>query len=64
LSKFAKNLNFKNPNSNALLSPFPNFKIQSEFKDGSKSKVGDLGKLSNFHFWRFSSSYMNLEENG
>jgi hypothetical protein len=47
-----------------FLSPFSNFKIQAEFEDGSKSKVENLGKLSNFRFWRFSSCYMNLEENG
>jgi hypothetical protein len=33
-----------------------------EIEDGSKSKVGDLGKLSNFHFWSFSSCYMILGE--
>jgi hypothetical protein len=34
-----------------------------EFGDDPKSKVGDLEKLNDFRFWRFSSCYANLEEN-
>jgi hypothetical protein len=26
--------------------------MEAEFGDGSISKVGDLGKLSNFYFWK------------
>lgn len=44
-----QNPKFKYP----LLPPLPNFKIQAEFEDDSKSKVGDLGESSNFYFWRF-----------
>jgi hypothetical protein len=34
--------------------------MEAEFGDGSISKVGDLGKLSNFYFGRFLSFYMNF----
>jgi hypothetical protein len=49
--RFEFNSKFKYP----FLAPYSNFKIQAKFEDGSKSKVGDLGKLSNFHSWRFWS---------
>jgi hypothetical protein len=48
----------------SLFALISNFKMEAEFEVGPKSKVGDLGKLSNFHFGSFSSCHMNFGEKG
>ena len=40
--------------------PNPNFKMEAEFENVHLSKVVELEKLSNFYFWRFSTSLENL----
>ena len=40
--------------------PNSNFKMEAEFENVSWSKVVEFEKLSNFHFWIFSSSLENL----
>ena len=40
--------------------PNSNFKMEAEFENIPWSKVVEFEKLSNFHFWRFSTSLENL----
>ena len=40
--------------------PNSNFKMEAEFENIPWSKVVELEKLSNFHFWRFSTSLEKL----
>ena len=40
--------------------PNSNFKMEAEFENVPWSKVVEFEKLSNFHFWRFSTSLENL----
>ena len=37
-----------------------NLKMETEFENVQLSKVVEFEKLSNFHFWRFSTSLENL----
>jgi len=39
--------------------PNSNFKMEAEFENVHLSKVVEFEKLSNFHFWRFSTSLEN-----
>ena len=40
--------------------PNSNFKMEAEFENVHRSKVVELEKLNNFHFWRFSTCLENL----
>ena len=40
--------------------PNSNFKMEAEFENVYLSKVVELEMLSNFYFWRFSTSLENL----
>ena len=40
--------------------PNSNFKMEAEFENVPRRKVVEFEKLSNFHFWRFSTSLENL----
>ena len=40
--------------------PNSNFKMEAEFENVHSSKVVELEILSNFYFWRFSTSLENL----
>ena len=40
--------------------PNSNFKMETEFENVHLSKVVELEMLSNFYFWRFSTSLENL----
>ena len=40
--------------------PNSNFKMEAEFENVPRSKVVEFEKLSNFHFWRFSTSLEKL----
>ena len=40
--------------------PNSNFKMEAEFQNVPRSKDVEFEKLSNFHFWRFSTSLENL----
>jgi hypothetical protein len=43
-----------------LLISNSNFKMYAEFEKGQNMKSVDLEKLSNFYFWRFSTSLENF----
>ena len=40
--------------------PHSNLKMEAEFENVPRSKVVEFEKLSNFHFWRFSTSLEKL----
>ena len=52
--------NYKSPFCPFGLIQNSNFKMEAEFENVPRSKVVEFENLSNFHFWRFSTSLENL----